>query len=209
MELIADLQYKTDEQLQLLAASGDTVAEDVLAGRYVRLVRACSRPFFLAGGDSEDLIQEGMLGLLSAIRSYERGQNCSFRSYAELCIRRRLASAVRSAGRMKHSPLNDGVSLEEAFGEEERCSYSYASPDFRRIPEEWVLAKESAEELLQVYSQQLSAFEQQILELYLEGFSYQEMAERVGREEKAVDNAVQRIRRKLARNLISGEISIS
>ena len=102
-----------DTVLLKLASDGDRDAEDALAARYLRLVRICSRPLFLAGGDSEDLIQEGTFGLLSAIRSYDPADGTMFKTYAEHCIRMRLLSAIKSASRLKHVPLNDGISLEE------------------------------------------------------------------------------------------------
>ena len=202
-----DYEALSDEQLQQKAIGGDSRAEDILAGRYSRLVRICARPYFLAGGDSEDLTQEGMLGLLSAIREYRPANNSSFKAYAELCIRRRIFSAIKTASRQKHFPLNSGVSLEEAFGNEDRPSNTHAIPALRRTPEERVLARESADEFFQTFSRCLSPFEQNILQLYLDGFSYQSMAESCGRDEKAIDNAVQRIRRKLSRILPTGDIS--
>ena len=198
-----------DETLLRLAMEGDSRAEDALARRYVRLVRICARPFFLAGGDSEDLTQEGMLGLLSAIREFDPKNGVPFRSYAELCIQRRIFSAIKSATRLKHFPLNNGVSLEDAFGDESRGTNAHVSIDFRRTPEEQVLARESANDFFQTFSQCLSVFEQKVLRLYLEGCSYRFIAEECGKEEKAIDNAVQRIRRKLAKNLHAGDYSES
>ena len=187
-----------DEELQAKVIDGDRTAEDALAQRYSRLVRICARPYFLAGGDSEDLTQEGMLGLLSAIREYNGSSNASFKTYAELCIKRRIISAVRAAARMKHNPLNDGVSLDQVLSDESQ-SHTISGELFRRIPEEQVLARESESELISTYSRCLSKLEKNILTLYLDGLSYREIAERTGREVKSVDNAVQRIRRKLAR----------
>ena len=106
-----DYAALSDSELQQLSITGDRFAEETLADRYTRLVRACARPLFLAGGDSEDLIQEGMFGLLAAIRQFDVKGGASFRTYAEHCIRSRLLSAVKSASRMKHFPLNDGMSL--------------------------------------------------------------------------------------------------
>ena len=108
-----DYAEMDDTMLQRLAFDGDRDAEDALAARYLRLVRICARPLFLAGGDSEDLIQEGTFGLLSAIRNYDPVDGASFKTYAEHCIRMRLLSAIKSASRLKHVPLNDGISLEE------------------------------------------------------------------------------------------------
>lgn len=189
----------SDEILQKMAVSGDQYAEEQLAVRYARLVRMCARPYFLAGGDSEDLTQEGMLGLLSAIREYNGSLDTSFKTYAEQCIKNRLISAIRSASRKKHTPLNDGVSLDDFLSKEEQSQAALLGESFRRIPEEQVLARESADEIFRTYSRCLSPFENQILNLFLEGLSYQEMASRVSRSQKSVDNAVQRIRHKLAR----------
>ena len=195
----------SDTELAERAAGGDRLAEEILADRYMRLVRVCARPLFLAGGDSEDLIQEGTFGLLSAIRQYDPQSSASFRTFAEHCIRMRLLSAVRSASRLKHLPLNDGLSLEQLS--EDSGSQLSASPEaFRQNPENLVLARESKEELYAIFSQCLSKMEKQVLDLFLEGLSYREIAERLGKDEKAVDNAVQRIRRKLARNPNLGEI---
>ena len=185
----------TDEQLQRLSAEGQREAEEALAARYVRLVRVCSRPYFLAGGDSEDLLQEGMFGLLYAIREYDPEKGTSFRTYAEICIRSRILSAVRNAGRKKHAPLNNGISLEELSDD----SSSLGTPLTLPGPEEQVLAREAVSELLSASSRYLSRLESRILTLYLEGLSYQEIAEETGRDGKSVDNAVQRIRRKLAK----------
>ena len=195
--------HLSDEQLQALAASGDSGAEDILARRYVRQVRICARPFFLAGGDSEDLIQEGMLGLLMAVREYDPGKGVLFRTYAEICIRNRIQSAIRSAARKKHAPLNDGVPLDIVLSDE---SQSLGEPFFSRSPEEQVLARETEKELISASAERLSDLEARILSLYLDGLSYQEMAAVTGRDAKAVDNAVQRIRKKLA-NLPSGVYS--
>ena len=197
-----------DIELQSLAVGGDREAEEALASRYMHLVRACARPLFLAGGDSEDLIQEGTFGLLSAIRLFSPDNGASFKTFAEHCIRMRLLSAVRSATRLKHFPLNDGVSLEQ-LSEDPHARVSAYPEIFRRSPEDLVLARESMEELYDAYNSCLSKFEIKVLRLYLEGLSYHDIASRLGREAKSVDNAVQRIRRKLARSTNLGDISES
>ena len=198
----------SDTELLQLAQRQDRLAEEILAERYTQLVRACARPLFLAGGDSEDLIQEGMFGLLAAIRQYSPDSGASFKTFAEHCIHTRLLSAVKSASRLKHFPLNDGMSF-ELLSEDPSSPLSTANEVFRRSPEDMVLARESKEEIYGVFAQCLSRFEAKVLELYLEGLSYREIAARVGKDEKAIDNAVQRIRRKLARNLNPGDISVS
>ncbi len=197
----------SDEQLQQLALNGNLRAEEQLALRYSRLVRICARPYFLVGGDSEDLIQEGMFGLLAAIREFDPAKEASFKTYAELCIKRRLISAVKAASRKKHLPLNEGVSLEEILSEESNSHNSYHGEVFRRVPEEQVLAKESESEFFSTFSRCLSKFEKEIMSLYLSGLSYAEMSEKVNRPQKSIDNAVQRIRRKLAQQTYSSDSS--
>ena len=191
--------------MQSLVRSRADGAEEALAERYVREVRMCARPFFLTGGDSEDLIQEGMIGLLSAIREYDSEKGASFKTYAQRCIRNRIKSAVRSAQRRKNAPLNDGVSLDEVLSDE---SQSLGAHLYERSPEEQVLARESEKEFISAYSRRLSKLEAEILRHYLDGLSYGEIASITCRDVKAVDNAVQRIRHKLAM-LSSGENSVS
>jgi len=204
------LDYKTlnDTELLRLSSSGDGNAEEALVERYMRMVLSCARPLVLAGGDTEDLVQEGMFGLLSAIRRFDENGGASFKTFAELCIRSRLFSAIKSASRLKHFPLNDGMSLEQ-LSEESSVQLSAIPEIFRYSPEVLVMARESREELYSAFSKCLSKLERNVLELYLDGFSYREIGEKLNKETKAVDNAVQRIRRKLARNLNLGEISIS
>ncbi|MCL2827608.1 MAG: sigma-70 family RNA polymerase sigma factor [Oscillospiraceae bacterium] len=189
-----------DETLCVLVADGNTEAEEVLIQRFSRLVKVGARPYFLAGGDSEDLTQEGMLGLISAIRTFRFDSGASFRTYAETCIRRRLLTAIKSASRYKHIPLNHAISFESSHVDEIQAVY------FLRDPEDQILARERADEMWGQFAHVLSGFEHEILRLFLEGQSYQEMASHVQKPIKSVDNAVQRIRKKLAQHLI-GEIS--
>ena len=199
MWLMMDYATCSDAELQTAASSGDRVAEEALVERYMRLVRSCARPLFLAGGDSEDLIQEGMFGVLSAIRQFDPKDGASFRTFAEHCVRMRLLSAVKSASRLKHLPLNDGLSLEQ-LSEDSNAHISAMSEILRQNPEDLILARERTEELYAELSKCLSKLEKQVLDLYLDGLSYREIAQYLKRDEKAIDNAVQRIRRKLARN---------
>ena len=205
---MTDYSALDDRTLQKHAVEGDRNAEEVLVERYLRLVRICARPLFLAGGDSEDLIQEGTFGLLSAIKNFDPEDGSSFRTFAEHCIRMRLLSAIKSASRNKHFPLNDGISLEQ-LSEESSADLSALSENFRCNPEELVLARESKEELYAAFSRCLSRFEIKVLDLYLEGLSYREIAERLCKSAKSVDNAVQRIRHKLARDITFGDFSKS
>ena len=206
---MTDYSILSDQELQACAAAGDPDAEEALAERYVRSVRICARPLFLAGGDSEDLIQEGMLGLLSAIRQYDPSANVPFKTYAELCINRRLYRAVKSAARLKHLPLNNGVPLDSILSEESQPQATSYPEANRRITEEQVLARESEKELHSAFSQYLSGFEAKVLQLYLSGLSYAEMAAQTHKSEKSIDNAVQRIRRKLARLPNFSDFSVS
>lgn len=202
-----DYPAYSDTELLQLSRDGDKNAESYLVERYRQLVRTCTRPFFLAGGDREDLMQEGMIGLLSAMREFDPGGGASFRTYAELCIRRRVISAAKSASRQKHSPLNDGVSLEEILSEENQSVSFLMGQRFDRSPEEQVLAREREGDFIEAYSQYLSAFEAEILHYYLSGLSYDEIAASCGRSLKSVDNAIQRIRNKLARHLNFSDFS--
>ena len=202
------LERHSDEDLCALAASGNREAEEVLVARYHRVVRTCARPFFLIGGDSEDLTQEGMVGLIKAVREYDAAKEASFRTFAEICIRSRLYSVLRAAARDKHSPLNQSVPLDTPFLD----SNSYTSGTShlaQRNPEDFLIDREHTAALLAGVRKQLSEFEAKILGYYLDGLSCREIAETVGKPPKSVDNAVQRIRRKVARQLQSGDLSRS
>jgi len=194
---MSGIDDRASQELAHKAKSGDSAAEEVLVTEYARVVRACARPFFLAGGDAEDLIQEGMLGLLSAIRNFDPARGVKFSTYAEFCIRRRIISAIRLASGNKHTPLNSYISLESQQLDESSAQSAY----FLRDPEDFVIARESAHEFNRLLFGALSRFESGVLELYLEGMSYKDMAARLGKSNKSVDNAVQRIRRKLAQIL--------
>ena len=204
-----DYTHLSDEQLQSLAASGDSAAEELLADRFSSLAQLIAQSYHIAGADSDDLAQEGRVGLISAIRGYKDSLGVPFHSYAEICIRRRIFSAIRSAARWKHTPLNNGVSLEETLTAPKRDTNARIISEQRRTPEEQVLARESAEEFSDSFSRLLSPFEQSVIRLYLDGYSYRAMACRLDRDEKSIDNAVQRIRRKLARIYSSGDFSES
>ncbi len=202
------LKNLSDEELQRLAVSGDRDAEERLVEKYSRLVRACARPFFLAGGDSEDLIQEGMLGLIYALRDYNPCGGASFKTYADLCIRRRIYSAIKSAAGSKHAPLNDYVPLEApSFDGEPLRTESILHAAFRREPEDLLIDKERSDEILSDFAVHLSGLEAEIMGLYLKGLSYREIAKKINKPLKSVDNAVQRVRRKLAQ-LNYGDISL-
>jgi RNA polymerase sporulation-specific sigma factor len=198
-----EFQGLTDEELCALAAQGSSPAENELVARYSRVVRVCARPLFLVGGDSEDLIQEGMMGLLTAIRKYDPARDAAFRTFATVCIRSRLASAVRAAQGDKHSPLNHSISFEPPLFDG-TYAHLFSSDE---SPEDVIIGREEMKERLTALRGQLSDFEAQILPPYLNGLSCGEIAKRVGRPQKSVDNAIQRIRRKVARQFSSGVFS--
>jgi RNA polymerase sporulation-specific sigma factor len=189
----------SDEELQRFAVNGDAQAEELLIKKYSRIVRALARPYFLAGADSEDLIQEGMLGLISAVRSYDVSAGASFKTYSELCIKRRLLTAIRNASGGKSVSLNDCLSLESPLFDEElsQAAYAVRNADLRG-PEEMVIDREETDKFYTAFLCLLSGFEADVLGYYLGGMSYREIAEITDKPAKSVDNAVQRIRRKLA-----------
>lgn len=189
-----------DEILCQKAQSGDPKAEEILILRYHRLVRSVSRPFFLAGGDNEDLLQEGMVGLLKAVREYDPQRDARFSTFAETCIRNRIYTVLKAASSGKNSPLNQAVPLNPSLLE---ASSSFAQVD----PEVLLIDREKVQSLLRITRQQLSVFESEVLGFYLDGLTCREIADTVGRSPKSVDNAVQRIRRKIGRQLSQGDIS--
>lgn len=201
-----EMGMQSDEELCLLAASGNRLAEEALVTRYNRLVRTCARPFFLAGGDSEDLTQEGMVGLITAVREYDAGKEASFRTFAEICIRSRLYSVLRASARDKQQPLNQSLSLDDSHFDSNPLT-SGTNNLAQRNPEDFLIDREHTAALLSGVRKQLSEFEAKVLGFYLDGLSCREIAKAVNKPPKSVDNAVQRIRRKVARQLLSGDLS--
>ena len=204
--LSSNLAELPDETLCSMAACGDRVAEETLVTRYTRLVRTCARPFFLAGGDSEDLIQEGMVALIKAVREFAPDKAATFRTFAEICIRNRLYSVLRASARDKHKALNQSISLDTP--DFDSNSYTSGTSSLaQRDPEDFLIDREHTAALLAGVRKQLSEFEAKILGYYLDGLSCREIADTVGKPPKSVDNAVQRIRRKVAQHLLSGDLS--
>ncbi len=192
-----------DEKLVEFAARGNEEASDILIARYTSSVRYLARPYFLAGGDAEDLVQEGMIGLIKAMRSFDANSNASFKTYACACIKSKLLSALESALRKKHGPLNQYISLEAPFFDSnpEQMTFIETLLGTADDPVEYVIGNEALEELSQALDGILSDFEAKTLSLYLEGRSYQEISKITGKPQKSVDNAVQRIRKKLVSKL--------
>ena len=189
----------SDDELVGLFRSGDGVAGSELAVRYRPLVKRCTRPYFLVGGDSEDLIQEGMIGLVSSIQSYQPGGSALFRSYAELCVKRRILSAIKAAARFKHMPLNYRLSLEDIYSDDGEALARMADERYNLSPEELIIEQEKKTDLYALCRRILSPLEKKVLAFYLEGLSYEEIAGRCGKPVKSVDSALQRIKRKLSR----------
>jgi RNA polymerase sporulation-specific sigma factor len=190
----------TDEELVAEVRAGDEDALVDLLERYRRFARAKARSYFLVGGDREDVVQEAMIGLYKAVRDYEPGRDASFRSFADLCITRQILTAVKAATRQKHVPLNAYVPLDRPESPDSaRPLRDSIVDDGGDDPLRRVLDTDELRELRAVVGEVLSGLETEVLDLYVEGRSYQEIAEHLGRHVKSVDNALQRIKRKLER----------
>jgi RNA polymerase sporulation-specific sigma factor len=190
-----------DLQLALKARNGDSVAMDQLIRRYTGFVRLKASSYFLAGGDSEDLIQEGLIGLYKAVRDYRTDKETSFRSFAELCVTRQIITAIKTATRFKHAPLNTYVSFSQTPAGQEsdsECTLGDALPGPNvDDPSTCVISTEELQSLVFCLGTGLSRLEADALKLYLEGSSYEQMAELLGCDTKTIDNALQRVKRKI------------
>ena len=185
-----------DEQLAVLAQQGDAAAEAQLLEKYKPLVRARARELFLAGGDRDDLLQEGMLGLFKAVRNYDPKREASFGTYARLLVTRQIYNAVAAAQRQKHQALNHSVSMTEIEEQQDTVLLGTAES-----PEAIVMGLENARELREMIFGLLSPLEKKVLTLYLEGYDYLQIAAQLGRPAKSIDNALQRIRGKVAKHV--------
>jgi RNA polymerase sporulation-specific sigma factor len=190
-----------DLQLVLRARNGDGGALDVLIRRYTGFVRLKASSYFLAGGDSEDLVQEGLIGLYKAVRDFRADKETSFRSFAELCVTRQIITAIKTATRFKHAPLNSYVSFSHTPAGQEsdsECTLGDALPGPSvDDPSVCVISTEELQSLVFTLGSGLSQLEADALRLYLEGSSYEEMAEDLGCDTKTIDNALQRVKRKI------------
>ena len=196
---ISDLETCTDEELIEKSRNGESQALDVLISRYIGMVRQRTFRFFLVGADKEDLIQEGLIGLFKATRDYNPELSVPFKSFAETCVQRQIATAIKAATRLKHSPLNNSISLSQPAYEEDGDSalIDVIPEGVFSNPEEIVINKERYDIIEEQIKKHLSKFELKVLDYYLEGKSYQEIAELLGKLPKAIDNALQRIRHKV------------
>jgi RNA polymerase sporulation-specific sigma factor len=190
-----------DLQLVIKARNGDGGAMDTLIRRYTGFVRLKASSYFLAGGDSEDLIQEGLIGLYKAVRDFRSDKETSFRSFAELCITRQIITAIKTATRFKHAPLNTYVSFSQTpAGQDSEgdCTLGDALPGPGvDEPSVVVISTEELQSLVFCLGTGLSGLESEALRLYLEGSSYEEMAEQLAVDTKTIDNALQRVKRKI------------
>ena len=187
----------SDEVLCHMAQQGDGAAAEDLVKRYTRLVKTCARPYFLVGADAEDLMQEGMLGLMKAMREYDEFRGAPFGAFAKLCVMRKIFSAVRAASSLKHDPLNHSVSIDRPLFEDLAETHTRVTAPIGD-PESLVIGNEEREELIRRLYSVLSEFEARVLTLFLDGLSYEEMSEALQKPIKSVDNAIQRIKRKSA-----------
>jgi RNA polymerase sporulation-specific sigma factor len=197
-------------QLVLRARNGDEVALDTLIRRYTGFVRLKASSYFLAGGDSEDLIQEGLIGLYKAVRDFRTDKETSFRSFAELCVTRQIITAIKTATRFKHQPLNQYVSFSHTPAGQDtdgECTLGDALPGSAvEEPSVVVISTEELQSLVFTLGTGLSQLESDALRHYLEGSSYEEMAEDLGCDTKTIDNALQRVKRKVLNHQKSREV---
>lgn len=209
VQVIQQFERFSDEELVERVHLGNTDALDFLITKYRLFVKMKARSYFLIGADKEDIIQEGMIGLYKAIRDFKGDKLASFRAFAELCITRQIITAIKTATRQKHIPLNSYVSLDKPIYDEEseRTLMDVIMSPLSDDPEHLMINQEEYSHLEEKMTEVLSELEQQVLALYLEGRSYHEISELLNRHVKSIDNALQRVKRKLERHLQFGEIS--
>lgn len=194
-------QFKnmTDEDLSALAVNGNEAAAEYLIKDYKELVKSKASLYFMLGADRDDIVQEGMIGIFKAIMNYDPGKGASFKTFADLCVNRQIITAIKSAGRQKHAPLNQSISLDKPINEED-LSYTLGetlAAGTDTDPEEVLLMGEMAEILFSRHDSFLSDFERFVLGEIIKGKSYRDIAKENDKSDKSVDNAIQRIRRKV------------
>ena len=194
-----DFENMPDEAIVKLAQEADGAALEYLLNKYKNFVRTKARSYFLIGADHEDIVQEGMIGLYKAIRDYREEKLKSFRAFAELCITRQIITAIKTATRQKHIPLNSYVSLNRPIYDEEsdRTLMDVITEGRSADPEELLIGQESYVSIESQIDEALSPLERRVLAAYLDGKSYQEIAVMLGRHVKSIDNALQRVKHKL------------
>ncbi|MBR1409047.1 MAG: RNA polymerase sporulation sigma factor SigH [Clostridia bacterium] len=196
-----DFERMEDEEIALLAQQGDEEASAYLLNKYKNFVRSKAHSYFLVGADHEDIVQEGMIGLFKAIRDFRPDKLASFHAFAEICITRQIITAIKTATRQKHIPLNSYISLNKPIYEDEseRTLMDVITGSRALDPEELLIGQESMSRIESRIDEVLSPLERRVLDAYLDGKSYQEIAEAEGRHVKSIDNALQRVKRKLER----------
>ena len=187
----------SDEALLRQLRAGDAAIMDYVLDKYKPLVRKKANAMFLIGGDTDDLIQEGMIGLFKAIREYQPGHEASFYHFADLCIARQMYTAVEASNRKKHAPLNSYISLYDDPDADGVTLADILPADADENPEHLLIGKENIEQKLEMLSKKLSKMEKQVFDHMLEGLNYRQIAERMGKSPKAIDNAIQRMRGKI------------
>ena len=190
-------QNLSDEELIQRLRAGDAGIMDYVLGKYKPLVRKKANAMFLIGGDTDDLIQEGLIGLFKAIRDFRQEKEASFYHFAEICITRQIYSAVEASNRKKHAPLNTYVSFYSETGEEGQPLSEVLISENSDNPEERMIERENVEQFLEQIRENLSKMECKVLDDYLSGLNYQQIAEKMGKQPKAIDNALQRIKNKI------------
>jgi RNA polymerase sporulation-specific sigma factor len=202
----SELEAATDEELVASFRGGEQAAVEALLNRYRGFTRLKARPYFLAGADRDDIVQEGMIGLYKAIRDFDSGREASFRSFAEVCVTRQIITAVKTATRQKHTPLNTYVSLSKPLGDGDEPDWALQDviegPEISD-PAELVISGDEIRNMKIAFAEILSDFEAEVLHMYVEGKSYQEIAGHLDRHAKSIDNALQRIKRKIELHLRS------
>lgn len=193
-------QELNDEKLLVMSSRGNKHAEEELLCRYKNYVRKKVRPYFLVGADTDDIVQEGMIGLYKAIRDYKANKNDNFKAFADLCITRQVITAVKTSLRSKHAPLNSYISLSRpVYGDDSAITfYDLITKVTASDPEEMVIDNETVKEINSKIRNTLSKFEFLVFERFLQGNSYAEIAEETGKSLKSIDNALQRIKKKTA-----------
>ncbi|MBQ4073968.1 MAG: RNA polymerase sporulation sigma factor SigH [Clostridia bacterium] len=199
-------QSMPDEEVVVLAQQGDGQALAYLLNKYKNFVRSKARSYFLIGADHEDIVQEGMIGLYKSIRDFQPDRLASFRSFAELCVKRQIITAIKAATRQKHVPLNSYVSLNKPLYDEESDRTLLDVIEGRVTnPEDLYISQEDLSRIQKQITEILSDLERQVLDAFIDGKSYQEIAELLGRHVKSIDNALQRVKRKLFKFLEESE----
>ncbi len=193
----------TDEQLVQLAQDGRLDAEEYLIRKYKDMVRIRSRLYFIAGADGEDVVQEGMIGLFRAIQSYDAGKEAAFHTFAEMCVNRQILTAIRLASRRKHSPLNTSISLNRPLSEEDQegTLEETLRSDSNSDPEAQMMLRDVVESLIGNEGEIFSPFELQVWNEYRQGKDCRQIAETLGKNVKAIDNAIQRTKKKIIAHL--------